>query len=150
MSPNISPSFFACIAAFFMIARADAALAQSRHAARPVASHAQPAMAGGARDNAADIHARAVFAMEVGQNAEAITAFERVVELRAASTDAWGKLAFLHLKQGDTTKAIAAFKKAEYLGDANCGIVSRDGSGGLQFPVGAPAASRFTSAGSAS
>ena len=127
MSPAISPSFLAAIAALSIATSADAAPAHTRHAAKPVASHVAP-------ESAENLHAHGVFAMEVGQNAEAITAFERVVKLRSGSTDAWGKLAFLYLKKGDSEKAVAAFKKAKLLGDANCGIVSRDGSGGLQFP----------------
>ena len=126
MSPIISPCLLATITAFCIATGADAAPAHTRHPTKAVASHS--------RESAEDIHARGVFAMEVGQNVEAIAAFERVVELRAASTDTWGKLAFLYLKEGNTAKAIAAFKKAKHLGDANCGIVSRDGSGALQFP----------------
>ena len=130
MSPIISPCFLASIAAFAFATCADAAPAHTRHATKPAASHTQS----GASENVEDVRARGIFAMEVGQNAQAIAAFERVVGLRAASTDAWGKLAFLYLKEGDTAKAVAAFKKAKHLGDANCGIVSRDGTRGLQFP----------------
>ena len=134
MSPTISPCLLAAIAAFSIATCADAAPAHTRHPANPVTSHARPAKGGSTSENVEDIHARGIFAMEVGQNAEAIAAFERVVELRAASTDTWGKLAFLYLKKGDTSKAVTAFKKAKHLGDANCGIVSRDGSGGMQLP----------------
>ena len=134
MSPIISPCFLASIAAFAFATCADAAPAHTRHATKPAASHTHPENGGTARESAEDLHARGVFAMMVGQSAEAIAAFERVVGLRAASTDTWGKLAFLYLKEGDTAKAVAAFKKAKHLGDANCGIVSRDASGGLQFP----------------
>ena len=49
-------------------------------------------------------------------------------------TDAWGKLAILYQKDGQSAKATDAFKKAKRLGDANGGTVTRDASGGLQFP----------------
>ena len=134
MSPIISPCLLASIAALALLTHAHAEPVHPRRATGPVASrtHQEKADCGGA--SAEEIRARGIFAMEVGQNAEAITAFERVVELRAASTDTWGKLAFLYLKQGDNAKAVAAFKKAKLLGDANGGIVSRDGSGSVQFP----------------
>jgi len=74
------------------------------------------------------------FAMQAGRDAEAITSFESLVELCGDPTEAWGKLAFLYLKQGDAEKAVQAFKRAKSRGDANGGIVTRDGSRGLQFP----------------
>ena len=69
--------------------------------------------------------------MQAGQNAEAITALEQTVKIDPDFTDAWGKLAILHQKNGDSLKATEAFKKAKRLGDANGGTVSRDTIGGL-------------------
>ena len=81
----------------------------------------------------ADAYSRGTFAMQAGQNAEAIAAFEQTVKLDPDFTDAWGKLAILYQKTGNTAKATDAFKKAKRLGDANGGTVSRDAAGGLQL-----------------
>ena len=89
---------------------------------------------GSAWDRAADYDSRGNFAMQAGQTAEAIVAFEHALELAPSFTDAWGKLAFLYLKRGQSAKAIDAFKKAKQLGDANGGMVTRDASGALLFP----------------
>ena len=81
----------------------------------------------------ADAYSRGSFAMQAGQNNEAIAAFEETVKLDPDFTDAWGKLAILYQKTGDHAKATDAFKKAKRLGDANGGTVSRDAVGGLQL-----------------
>ena len=81
----------------------------------------------------ADAYSRGTFAMQAGQNAEAIAALEETVKLDPDFTDAWGKLAILYQKTGNSAKALNAFKKAKRLGDANGGTVSRDAVGGLQL-----------------
>ena len=81
----------------------------------------------------ADAYSRGTFAMQAGQNPEAIAALEDTVKLDPDFTDAWGKLAILYQKTGNSAKATDAFKKAKRLGDANGGTVSRDAAGGLQL-----------------
>lgn len=90
--------------------------------------------ANGSGNAIAESYSRGTFAMQAGQNAEAVAAFEQTVKLDPEFTDAWGKLAILYQKTGNTAKATVAFKKAKRLGDPNGGTVSRDGSSGLQFP----------------
>jgi cytochrome c-type biogenesis protein CcmH/NrfG len=90
--------------------------------------------AGSIPDRAADFDSRGKFAMQAGQTAEAVAAFEHVLELDPRFADAWGKLAYLYLKQGNSAKAIDAFKTAKQLGDANGGMVTRNASGALLFP----------------
>ena len=85
-------------------------------------------------ENVADAYTRGTFAMQAGQNAEAVSAFEEAVKLDPDFTDAWGKLAILYQKDGNVAKATDAFKKAKRLGDANGGTVTRDAAGGLQLP----------------
>ena len=87
----------------------------------------------GSAEGVADAYSRGTFAMQAGQNAEAIAAFEQTVKLDPDFTDAWGKLAILYQKTGNGAKATDAFKKAKRLGDANGGTVSRDAAGGLQL-----------------
>ncbi len=90
--------------------------------------------AGGIPHGAADFDSHGNFALQAGQTAEAVAAFEHATGLDPGFTDAWGKLAYLYLKRGDSAKAIDAFKKAKLLGDANGGMVTRDASGALLFP----------------
>lgn len=87
----------------------------------------------GGGDGVADAYSRGTFAMQAGQTDEAIAALEQTVALDPDFTDAWGKLAILHQKSGNSAKATDAFKKAKRLGDANGGTVSRDAAGGLQL-----------------
>jgi len=89
--------------------------------------------ASGSGSGVADAYSRGTFAMQAGQDAEAISAFEQTVKLDPDFTDAWGKLAILYRKTGNSVKAMDAFKKAKRLGDANGGTVSRDAVGGLQL-----------------
>lgn len=84
-------------------------------------------------EGVADSYSRGSFAMQAGQYPEAIAALEQAVKLDPDFTDAWGKLAILYQKTGDSLKATEAFKKAKRLGDANGGTVSRDAVGGLQL-----------------
>lgn len=84
-------------------------------------------------EGVAEAYSRGVFAMQAGQNAEAVSALEHAVKLDPDFTDAWGKLAILYQKSGDNLKATEAFKRAKRLGDANGGTVSRDPAGGLQL-----------------
>jgi hypothetical protein len=85
-------------------------------------------------EKVAEAYSRGTFAMQAGQSAEAIKALEETVQLDPDFTDAWGKLAILYQKDGQSLKATEAFKKAKRLGDANGGTVTRDAAGGLQFP----------------
>jgi len=85
-------------------------------------------------EKVADSYSRGTFAMQAGQDAEAVTALEETVKLDPDFTDAWGKLAILYQKNGQSAKATDAFKRAKRLGDANGGTVSRDAIGGLQIP----------------
>lgn len=96
----------------------------------------KPSSGGGtAAERAADFDSRGNFAMQAGQTAEAIGAFEHALKLVPTCIDAWGKLAYLYLKTGDSERAIEAFKHAKQFGDANCGMVTRDASGApLLFP----------------
>lgn len=87
-----------------------------------------------AANGAADAYTRASFAMQAGQDAEALKAFEETVKLDPDFTDAWGKMALLYSKSGQSAKATEAFKRAKKLGDANGGTVTRDATGGLQLP----------------
>ena len=89
--------------------------------------------AAGAGEGVAEAYSRGTFAMQAGQNAEAVAALEQTVKLDPDFTDAWGKLAILYQKTGNTAKATDAFKRAKRLGDANGGTVSRDAAGGLQL-----------------
>jgi tetratricopeptide (TPR) repeat protein len=86
-----------------------------------------------ASEGVAEAYSRGTFAMQAGQNAEAIAALEQAVKLDPDFTDAWGKLAILYQKAGNSAKATAAFKRAKRLGDPNGGTVSRDAVGGLQL-----------------
>ena len=86
-----------------------------------------------AAEGVAESYSRGTFAMQAGQNAEAIAALEQAVKLDPDFTDAWGKLAILYQKTGNSAKATAAFKHAKRLGDPNGGTVSRDTVGGLQL-----------------
>ena len=82
-------------------------------------------------ETVADAYTRGSFAMQAGQNAEAVTAFEEAVKIDPEFTDAWGKLAILYSKNGQNAKATDAFKKAKRLGDANGGTTTRDAVSGL-------------------
>lgn len=86
-----------------------------------------------AAEGVAEAYSRGTFAMQAGQDAEAVAALEQAVKLDPDFTDAWGKLAILHQKSGNSLKATEAFKRAKRLGDANGGTVSRDAAGGLQI-----------------
>jgi tetratricopeptide (TPR) repeat protein len=111
---------------------------QGSHPAEPL----PPLPSGGAgapkesriAEGVADAYTRGSFAMQAGQNAEAIVAFQEAVKADPDFTDAWGKLAILYQKDGQSAKATEAFKKAKRLGDANGGTVTRDNAGGLQLP----------------
>lgn len=106
----------------------------AKHVTSPARSAKALSTRGTAADRAEDFDSRGKFAMQAGQNAEAIAAFEHALKLDPSFTDAWGKLAFLHLREGNSAKAVDAFKKAKLLGDANGGMITRDASGVLLFP----------------
>ncbi len=61
----------------------------------------------------ADAFTRAQFCMKAGKDAEAIIAFEETVKLDPSFTEAWQNLAILYEKNGDTKKAIDAFKRSK-------------------------------------
>ncbi|MEQ1851368.1 MAG: tetratricopeptide repeat protein [Chthoniobacteraceae bacterium] len=134
----------ASLAVLLLAAFADAAPARDGTKAKPTparsrtTSHAHPAKGlstgANATERAAEIYGRGSFAMQVGQNEEAIAAFEQALKLAPDFAEAWGRLAVLYLKEGKSAKAVEAFRKAKLLGDANGRTVTRDGSGGLQFP----------------
>jgi Tfp pilus assembly protein PilF len=114
--------------------------AASAHTANPVkriVTHARPAQAshegGDTAVSAAELFERGNFAMQVGQNAAAIATFENALRRDPGLTDAWGRLALLHLKEGHSAKSVEAFKNAKRYGDSNCGLGAR-GSGALLFP----------------
>jgi len=86
---------------------------------------------GNAAEAAGDAYTRGTFAMQAGQDAEAIAAFEEAVKRDPDFNDAWGKLAILYSKNGQNGKATDAFKKAKRLGDANGGTTTRDAVSGL-------------------
>lgn len=86
---------------------------------------------GNAAEAAGDAYTRGTFAMQTGQDAEAIVAFEEVVKRDPDFNDAWGKLAILYSKSGQNGKATDAFKMAKRLGDANGGTTTRDAVSGL-------------------
>jgi tetratricopeptide (TPR) repeat protein len=86
-----------------------------------------------AAEGVAESYSRGSFAMQAGQYPEAIAALEQAVKLDPDFNDAWGKLAILYQKTGNSAKATDAFKKAKRLGDANGGTVTRDAVGGLQL-----------------
>lgn len=79
----------------------------------------------------ADAYTRGSFAMQAGQNAEAIVALEEAVKLDPSFSDAWTKLALLYQKKGDSEKATEAYKRAKKLGQPN-GPETNTVSGGLQ------------------
>jgi tetratricopeptide (TPR) repeat protein len=67
----------------------------------------------------ADAYTRGSFAMQAGQDAEAIVALEEAVKLDPNFTDAWTKLVKLYEKGGDAAKAAGAYKKLKQLGQPN-------------------------------
>jgi len=64
----------------------------------------------------ADIFGTGDFAMQTGQDREAIAAFEDLVRRQPQAGDAWTKLAVLYERVGDTKSAIRAFKEAKKCG----------------------------------
>ena len=78
----------------------------------------------------ADAYTHGSFAMQAGQNAEAIASLEEAVKLDPNFTDAWTKLVKLYERTGNTKKAAEAFKKLKQLGQPN-GSTNAAVSGGL-------------------
>jgi hypothetical protein len=78
----------------------------------------------------ADSYTRGSFAMQAGQNAEAITALEEAVKLDPNFTDAWNKLVKLYERTGNMGKAADAYKKLKRLGQPN-GSTGTEPTGGL-------------------
>ena len=121
------------IAAIFLAASATAEPAHTQRSAKRLASQTRLVTEATPKVSVEELYSRGDFAMQVGQNGAAIAEFEQVLKSRPEHTAAWGKLAFLYLKQGESQKAMQAFKKAKGLGDANGGVVTRNGSRGLQL-----------------
>ena len=119
------------ITAFATAAPARAAKSSVSHAplAKPCATHARPE-----KVSVVELSARGNFAMQTGQYAEAIAAFEQALKSNRNFSEAWGKLAFLYIKEGRSADAVEAFRKAKLLGDANGGIVTRGVAGFAIFP----------------
>lgn len=61
----------------------------------------------------ADAFTRGQFCMKAGKDSEAIAAFEETVKLDPNFTDAWQNLAILYEKNGESKKAIDAFKRSK-------------------------------------
>jgi tetratricopeptide (TPR) repeat protein len=64
-------------------------------------------------EKVAEAYSRGVFCLEAEKDAEAIAAFEEVVQLDPSFSEAWEKLAMLYEKGGDSKKAMEAFNKAK-------------------------------------
>jgi tetratricopeptide (TPR) repeat protein len=79
----------------------------------------------------ADAYTRGSFAMQAGQNVEAISALEEAVKLDPNFTDAWTKLVKLYEKTGNPAKAAEAYKKLKQLGQPNGAPGATPTGGGL-------------------
>lgn len=79
----------------------------------------------------ADAYTRGSFAMQAGQNAEAIVALEEAVKLDPNFTDAWTKLVKVYERTGNMAKAAEAYKKLKQLGVPNGAPGVSDGPPGL-------------------
>lgn len=63
----------------------------------------------------AEAFTRGKFAMDDGQDEEAITALEETVHIDPAHQEAWQLLAVLYEKMGSSKKAVAAFRRSKDL-----------------------------------
>jgi hypothetical protein len=79
----------------------------------------------------ADAYTRGSFAMQAGQDAEAIVALEEAVKLDPNFTDAWTKLVKLYERTGNPAKAAEAYKKLKQLGQPNGAPGVAESPGGL-------------------
>ena len=61
----------------------------------------------------AEAFSRGQFCMNAGKDDEAIAAFQEVVKVNPAHSEAWQNLAALYEKKGDNKKAIDAFRRAK-------------------------------------
>jgi tetratricopeptide (TPR) repeat protein len=61
----------------------------------------------------AEAFSRGQFCMNAGKDDEAIAAFQEVVKVNPAHSEAWQNLAVLYEKKGDNKKAIDAFRRAK-------------------------------------
>jgi tetratricopeptide (TPR) repeat protein len=84
-----------------------------------------------AANKVADAYTRGTFAMQAGQNAEAIVALEEAVKLDPNFTDAWTKLVKLYERTGNNAKAAEAYKKLKQLGQPNGAPGAVESSGGV-------------------
>lgn len=66
-------------------------------------------------EKVADAYSRGIFCLEAGNDPEALVAFEEAVHLDPTFASAWENLALIYEKQGDSKKALEAFKKAKTL-----------------------------------
>jgi hypothetical protein len=79
----------------------------------------------------AEIYSAANFAMQTGQNAQAIATFEKVVEQDPNFADAWTKLVKLYERTGAREKAAGAYRKLKQLGHPNGSAAGLDSAGAL-------------------
>jgi tetratricopeptide (TPR) repeat protein len=64
-------------------------------------------------ERVAEAYSRGEFCLAAGKDVEAIAAFEEAVKIDPAFTEAWQQLAALYEKQGDSKKALQAFRRAK-------------------------------------
>jgi tetratricopeptide (TPR) repeat protein len=74
-----------------------------------------PLPSGAAGDTVNDYYALGSFCLQQERNEEAISAFQKVVQLDPNYADAWNSLAICYQNTGETTKALEAFKKYKAL-----------------------------------
>jgi|GEM_PF-811618 len=82
----------------------------------------------------ADAYTHGSFAMQAGQDGEAIASLEEAVRLDPNFSDAWTKLVKLYERTGNAKKAAEAYKKLKQLGQPNgtaSGTSEANGSLGL-------------------
>lgn len=74
---------------------------------------------GNTASKVADAYTHGSFAMQAGQDAEAIASLEEAVKLDPNFSDAWTKLVKLYERTGNAKKAAEAYKKLKQLGQPN-------------------------------
>lgn len=76
----------------------------------------EPELPGASRTSVTEAFSRGQFCMEVGAEAEAISAFQEAVKMDPKFGDAWQLLAALYEKQGNKEKASDAARRAKKAG----------------------------------
>jgi tetratricopeptide (TPR) repeat protein len=74
---------------------------------------------GDTANRVADAYTRGSFAMQAGQDGEAILSLEEAVKMDPNFSDAWSKLVKLYERTGNIKKAAEAYKKLKQLGQPN-------------------------------